>query len=293
MTDDRRPQVTATLLAPVNLDAQSPPLFCVFGTELYRPLAEALGPEQAVYGMVVEGDFDEPAWRWWPQPRPRSIEALAELYLPEVRRLQPHGPYHFAGFCYAGRVAFEMARRVRAAGEEVALLAGFDSFMPGAVHRPLSRLLAWHAAEAKRHPWAYLLGRLRRQPMIRPRHGLIEQAATSDNPGVALRRMQAFQRHSQRGYRPQPYPGMAVLFRATDNHLYAPAVVIDPLLGWRGLAREGLDVHDVPGDHLRLFSGDNPRLIAATLRRYLAPTAIRSTFARDRGRARLSPDCEG
>jgi thioesterase domain-containing protein len=60
--------------------------------------------------------------------------------------VQPHGPYWVGGFCFGSHVAFEMAHRLHAAGEEVTLLAlpgafsldaaGPNSIRPGVRQRP-------------------------------------------------------------------------------------------------------------------------------------------------------------
>jgi len=47
-----------------------------------------------------------------------------------MRSVQPHGPYHLAGHSFGGLVALEMAHQLRAAGEQVALLAILDSYPP-------------------------------------------------------------------------------------------------------------------------------------------------------------------
>ncbi len=56
---------------------------------------------------------------------------MAEHYLAEIRRLQPEGPYYLGGHSAGGLVAFEMAWRLRAQGERVALVALFDTWAPG------------------------------------------------------------------------------------------------------------------------------------------------------------------
>lgn len=51
-------------------------------------------------------------------------------------------------------------------------------------------------------------------------------------------------------YHPRPYPGSVVLFRAEDRRLtrtYAKA------LGWNRIARGGVRVIRVPGDHLTML----------------------------------------
>ena len=55
-----------------------------------------------------------------------SIEAMAQLYLSEMRSVQPRGPYALIGACFGATVAYEMARRLAESGEEVAFLGLLD-----------------------------------------------------------------------------------------------------------------------------------------------------------------------
>ncbi|WP_066367764.1 thioesterase domain-containing protein [Herbidospora mongoliensis] len=77
---------------------------------------------------------------------PLSMVEIADQYVAQVRRVQPHGPYSIGGFCMGSHVAFEMAHRLTDAGEEVAVLAlmpsafsldaGLNSIRPGIRQRP-------------------------------------------------------------------------------------------------------------------------------------------------------------
>ncbi len=59
-----------------------------------------------------------------------SIEAMAVEYLAALRAEQPRGPYHLAGWCLGGKIAFEMANRLVRDGDEVATLVLFDTLPP-------------------------------------------------------------------------------------------------------------------------------------------------------------------
>jgi len=52
---------------------------------------------------------------------------MAALYVKEIRKTQPHGPYFLGGYCMGGTVAFEVAQQLQSQGERVALLALFDT----------------------------------------------------------------------------------------------------------------------------------------------------------------------
>jgi surfactin synthase thioesterase subunit len=42
-----------------------------------------------------------------------SVRALASLYVNEITRIQPTGPYRLGGFCDGGAIAFEIAQQLR------------------------------------------------------------------------------------------------------------------------------------------------------------------------------------
>ena len=111
-------------LVAVQPKGSRPPFFCVHAAGgnvlVYRELSEHLGADQPFYGLQAQGLDGE-------RPILETIEDMATLYVNEVRSFQPHGPYFLGGYCMGGTVAFEMAQQLRSQGEEVALLALFDT----------------------------------------------------------------------------------------------------------------------------------------------------------------------
>lgn len=103
------------------------PLFCVHpvgGNVLcYTDLARHLGTTQPVYGIQAKGLRTG-------QHTINSIEAMAKLYVEELRTIQPESPYALSGWSLGGIIAFEMAQQLIAADQEVALLALIDSYLP-------------------------------------------------------------------------------------------------------------------------------------------------------------------
>lgn len=101
-----------------------PKFFCVHGAGgnvlIYRDLARHLGPDQPFYGLQCQGLDGK-------NPPLESIEEMAELYVREVQKVQPHGPYLLGGYCMGGTVALEMAQQLKAKGEGVSLLALLDT----------------------------------------------------------------------------------------------------------------------------------------------------------------------
>lgn len=104
-----------------------PPLFVVTAGDGnvvgFGALARRMSAEQPLYGLQPSGLDGR-------RPLDRGVEEMARTYLTALRQVQPNGPYLLAGRCNGATVAFEMAQQLRAAGEEVALLAALDSGPP-------------------------------------------------------------------------------------------------------------------------------------------------------------------
>jgi amino acid adenylation domain-containing protein len=100
------------------------PLFLVHqvGGHVYsfRALVRELGKERPLYGLRSRGleEGEDPF---------ATVEEMARHYLDRVHEVQAHGPYLLGGASMGGMVAFEMAQQLRAAGEEVELLALMDT----------------------------------------------------------------------------------------------------------------------------------------------------------------------
>ncbi|MFJ9338744.1 amino acid adenylation domain-containing protein [Streptomyces sp. NPDC101733] len=125
--------IAARLLVPLaDGDPSRPPLVLVHPRggdvvcyrDLVRDLAARTGGARRVLGLESVGyNTDE-------TPLERVPE-MAERYLAALREEQPHGPYLLAGWSFGGTVAYEMAARLEAVGEEVAFLGLIDAAAPG------------------------------------------------------------------------------------------------------------------------------------------------------------------
>src|SRR5262245_18092886 len=111
--------VPSTLLSALQTDGSKPPFFWIHGELSNAFLPRYLGPDQPVYALLHQSEDGLPA-------RFTTVESIAGGYLQEIRAVQPTGPYFLGGFCFGGLVAFEIAHQLKAAGEEVGLLAWFE-----------------------------------------------------------------------------------------------------------------------------------------------------------------------
>ncbi|MFF1413400.1 amino acid adenylation domain-containing protein [Streptomyces sp. NPDC058289] len=115
------------VLLPLRAEGDLDPLFCVHPaiglSWSYSGLLRHLDRRQPLYGLQARR-FSEPD-----APAPR-LEEMVEDYLKEIRAVQPSGPYSLLGWSFGGIVAHSLAVRLQEEGEEVALLALMDSYLP-------------------------------------------------------------------------------------------------------------------------------------------------------------------
>jgi thioesterase domain-containing protein/acyl carrier protein len=116
------PAAESDRISPIQPQGSRRPLFLVFGGPFFRPLARALGEEQPVFGLHLPFASDN--------PERLSVGEMATRLIDAMREVQPNGPYTIGGWCRSGIIAFEIARKLRELGEEVALLILFDTSTP-------------------------------------------------------------------------------------------------------------------------------------------------------------------
>jgi thioesterase domain-containing protein len=246
-----------------------PPLFWVDGGPMFLLVANRLGPDQPVLGLRV------PASERVRFRIPGKIEAGAAELVGYLQEIQPTGPYHLAGLCIAGLVAYEMARQLTMHGQQVALLAVFDvpgpddrefdgSGVPTPSRSKTEILLEdlWRGGIRGLPDFAH-----RRRSAIARRFKLlgwqVQQALGIEiNRNRLLNDPDAVELPALYFSVPRPYCGRVVFLRSEDwagpNH------------AWRQLLLGGCDVHRVSGGHLSMFAEEHVDSVARTLRDCLA-----------------------
>jgi acyl transferase domain-containing protein/thioesterase domain-containing protein/acyl carrier protein len=260
----RLPLKAPRSLVEISRGGNRPPLFCVHGAGgnvlNFRDLSWGLHHDQPFFGLQARG-IDGTS-----DPH-RSIEEIAQAYIEEIRMLRPRGPYYLAGYSGGGVVAFEMAQRLTAMGEEVPLLVFFDTYHPQmpirtvSVGRILSRLrkegLSYikEIARNRRDRARAMSERLQIKLSIlagRPVQPALRDRQLTDNFGRAAAR-----------YQPKPWRGRAILFRAESvPFIYSGG---GPNYGWDGVVMEGLETVMIPGNHDTLLLGPNAKVLMAPL----------------------------
>ncbi len=277
-TDHRSPLVT------VQRGGDAPAIFAVHpvggNVVCYLQLARRLGKDRPFHALQSPGL--EPG-----QQPLTTVEAMAAVYLEAIRRVQPQGPYSLLGWSMGGVVAFEIARRLRAIGEPVALLAMIDSYPPEAFEAEADGPAAAHllARDLGRTfgreievPASTLEGRTAAEQL----DAVIEQARAQgvlprDLDAEHMRRLaQMFvnNRRASARYRPGAFDGSIVHFAATESLADG-----GPDTGWERLAAGGVKVHPIPGDHYSILQHDDLASGLGTLLRSVLPAALPARLA--------------
>jgi oxalate---CoA ligase len=203
-----------------------------------------------------------------------SLVEMAGRFVEHVVAVQPDGPYYLGGYSFGGRLAFEMARQLDAAGSRVAFLGLIDTYCPGyPPYMPLLRRIRSHLRAAT-HP-----DRQRRRKYIRDRlararervKGLTRKVRTppcSDCFPVPdyVRDDFHYHRWLSLQYVPAAYAGRLTVFRASDVPQVIGTDFSDPCLGWGRFATGDIEVRPVPGNHLSLLREPHVGALARSLK---------------------------
>ncbi|MEU1901589.1 amino acid adenylation domain-containing protein [Nocardiopsis dassonvillei] len=260
-------------LVPIRPGGDLSPLFYVHpmgGNVLcYVPFARHLPEGRPFYALQAAGTDagTEPV---------RGVEEMARGYVEAIRRVQPEGPYHVGGWSFGGFVAFEMARQLRAAGQEVASLVLLDTTALNPGRRPWTddeALIGWFFWEllwlerGGESPEAVIPSEL---TTLDEKFDFITRLAVDEGvlpPGSTdaivrrLFRLYEANWRSAFAYRPEGTDLDAVLVHALEPlpdvlmsmHSAIGSMHADPANGWRYHTSGRLTVVDVPGDHLTIM----------------------------------------
>lgn len=272
-------------VVPVKSTGDRPPLFLVHpigGNVLcYNELGRALPDNQPLYALQASGiEVGTTA--------SESISQMAHDYLEAIRRIQPEGPYHLAGWSLGGLIAFEMARQLEEIGTEKGSLVLLDTItmrQEASAELPASKLYSYFL-------WELLWGTLGADTPVDPLpddlesdddaldviisraadHGVLPRTGSRE---LVRRLLDVFRAAWRAGatYRPTPIALDVTLLRACEPlpevlrsaHDVGGSRYAEPTYGWDTLVGGHLDVIDVPGDHLTMVTEPHAAVLAAHL----------------------------
>lgn len=264
-----------------------PPFFCVHPAgglvHCYVEMSRQLGRDVPFYGFQHPG-LDGKSGPYTTYPK------MAELYIEAMREVQPRGPYCIGGWSFGGTIAYEMACQLAAAGEEVALLALFDSPGPSALYRlqgrpdfEFSGMIAFLSQALARMFGGEIrvdTDELARIPRERQLDYLVERMVTATGEQDMANAKQALERvidifeltdRAEQVYQPPRYDGPLHLYRVQEVSDYEYTAYKDhpqidsATFGWDQLCGEVI-VRFVPGSHMNMIFPPNIEVLAEKLR---------------------------
>ncbi len=245
-----------TPLVPLRGSGDLPPFFFMHpigGTVFcYLALTRHLDTRRPVFALQSPGLEDASLAEV-------SVPDLARRYLEIIRAQQPQGPYHVGGWCFGGLIAFEAARQLTAAGEEVAELVMFDTRAPIAENAPAdaddATLLSWFARDLA-VPYGKTLAIAPEELRAVDGAGMFDyvlqrarEIEVLPHDADTARLYRYFEVYLANGialqtYESGDYAGPMTLLRAADE-----TVDYGPLLGWDKVVSRRFTLVAVPGDH--------------------------------------------
>ena len=209
----------------------------------YRDWAAYIGDDQPVYGIYADIDIGETSMG-------NSINEMADIYLQDLLKVQPTGPYFFVGWSGPGLIIYEIASRLMAQGERVDLLALIRTGNPAAeiVVAPMAkegdiegkanaldrrgRLYLSQIARPIRHCIAWV-----KKSVIDRSISLVTlcggQLSSAMIHHVEKERKERFKSLCQ-AYFPPAYPGRVVLFKSNVSYQFEK---YGPDYGWGRFAQ--------------------------------------------------------
>jgi amino acid adenylation domain-containing protein len=221
-------------LAVIRAEGSKVPFVIVHGDDANMSLPKLMGNDQPYYAMLHQGDDGMGL-------KHRSVEAMAEHHLEQLRKVRPHGPYILCGVSFGGLIAYELAQRLTRAGEQVPLLILADTYSTTIfkdamrterkLYEPLKdavlrRMADWYLARGKRLP---------------PKLLNFDILDTYNRASYV--------------YTAQPYAGNVLLLKAIGSGGGA-------YLGWRELVKGELWRVETPGDHSTMIKEPHVRTLA-------------------------------
>ncbi|MBD1892511.1 non-ribosomal peptide synthetase [Coleofasciculus sp. FACHB-SPT9] len=253
-------------LVAIQPKGSNPPFFCVhpiFGVVFpYYEFAYHLGTEQPFYGLQPLGIDGE-------QSPLTRIEDMAAYYIDALRAVQPNGPYFLGGWSFGGLVAFEMAQQLQKSGQKVALLAVLDTSAPVSNNKPsFWDGLLFLLTTGARYIWPYFMDYFYLIAATdKPQSKLISKESKKRILKELRSKsiLRVFQANSQAAlsYVPQVYPSKITLLKNSEQNIAANQ---DPSMGWGELAGGGVEIYNIPGNHLTMLKKPHVQVLTEQLR---------------------------
>ncbi|HVT26854.1 MAG TPA: SDR family NAD(P)-dependent oxidoreductase, partial [Lacipirellulaceae bacterium] len=264
-------------------------LFPALGGDIrcYADLVQHLNEDQPIYAYRPRGVDQELPPHW-------TMDEMVGDYLVAVREVQPTGPYYLAGWSAGGDFAFALAAALEGAGEEIALIAMFDTPLPSIFDAVSvdddARFLCELVSFASRFSGTDVSIRYEELSQIAPQEQFQVALAKAracgivpaETPESFIRRLVRVGEANVRvlqSYEPKQISATIRLFvpavKSALADLSGCTVPSEEDLGWSSRVGQAVELCEVPGDHFTMMIGDGAAMIAREISKYLQTEATR------------------
>jgi thioesterase domain-containing protein/acyl carrier protein len=266
--DNEKKEIVYKSLVAIKPSGSKPPLYIIHGEGLnvlnFSSLADYMDEERPIFGLQAWGlnGIDAPL---------ETIRQIASNYLGEILQHNPNGPYLIAGYSFGGYVAVEIEKQMEAMGKAVDMLIMFDTDAEKTEYKDWYHLFP---RKVKRNFFIFIsfLKASLRQPVVtfkkqftnHPAHILSDYFFKKDSKEFYQLIKKIKDKHliAFRNYSMEPFNNQVYLFKAKICVHYVHDGVF---LGWKRFAKEGVELFEVPGDHLSMLLPPNVEQFASML----------------------------
>lgn len=261
-------------LVPIRTNGKKTPVYLVHGGGLnvlvFQSMAKHLDKEQPVYALQAIG-LDGT------HVQISGIEQIARHYIDEIFTVDPNGPYCLAGYSLGGKIVYEMAKQLIEMGKTVNMVGIFDTVASNlSTHVPLARRISTKVVRQFRkvpfiiksfftHPIETL--DYQRIVLLEKMKDLLKEKTFDDSEAFTYNNeLSASYHRAYHHYEIKPTNIRLDLFRVSKRLYFLD----DPVyLGWNNFAKNGVEVHDVPGDHKTFILPPHDKVLASVLQECL------------------------
>ena len=284
---------TSSVLIPIKPTGTKVPLYIVCGSGgtvlKFINFVKMLDDDQPVYGFQQPTDSNDL------EGIPNTTEGIAEMYVNAILKQNPLGPYALSGHCYGGKIAIEMANRLKALGKKVSLLAMFDVYVkdvedivpplssnyyhiPAIANRIFSRIslkIMFEIFLILKHPKQALQYKIDK---VRTKLKLLVSQGEEENIVTEFNKVTKVFKTASRNHQMKYYEDEVLVFYAKDKHYFTDsnkgilfksiAVSDETKYAWKKYAKS-VKIYNINGEHSTIFETANAAEFSRILQRHL------------------------
>ncbi len=265
-----QPEYELKNVIEINKSSADRLFYFVIGVQMYHELAVHLADIAKCYATyhprevnLLIGDQGQDEW---------NIEAFASDYCNIIRQHSQGRPVSIIGLSFGGVVAYDVAKKLKEAGQEVELLIILDTLLLSAIKRkPIEKLMNQIKKSFKRGVPATLKA-------IKEKIDSLKHNTQTENDMNLLQRIRVYQVATKQFEKNNishkyKYQGKTLLIKAIGEQ-NKPGFYFDPKYGWAEYFGDNLFIENTPGTHLEILKAPYAEETANKIKQALENNAI-------------------